>query len=307
MRQRNRLKDIGEFGFINMINRLIRTDDSVIQGIGDDTAVLKYTKDKYLLFTCDMIIEDVHFIRKMKPEDIGYKALACNISDIASMGGIPKYAVISLGLPANLNVNFVDRIYSGIKNIAKKFHVNIVGGDTNKAQKIIINVALLGEVEKKNLVLRTNAKAGDWIFVSGFLGAMFNRNKHLNFIPRLKEARYLVTNYKINSMIDISDGLILDLSHILESSGVGAIICEEMIPKCKNVTTKKVLYTGEDYELLFSLSKKDAKRLIKNLSDRKNIVPFVQIGVITDKKSEIEFIDKNYRVRLLEPKGYRHF
>ena len=318
MRQKNRLKDIGEFHFIDQISRLVKTDNSVIKGIGDDAAVLKYTKDKYLLVTSDMIIEDVHFTRRIKPEQIGHKALACNISDIASMGGIPRHCIISLGLPANLSINFIDRIYKGIYKLSKNFTINIVGGDTNRALKIIIDITLLGEVQKSKLVLRSNAKVGDWIFVSGFLGGAQIGSRHANFIPRLKEARFLVENYKLSSMIDISDGLILDLSHILESSGVGATIYEEMIPKYKQATTQEALYTGEDYELLFTLSRKEAVRLIDNLTHRKNVTPFTPlesksltgftfIGTINDKRSKIEFIDMKSRIKTLRPKGYRHF
>jgi len=307
MKQKKKLKDIGEFCFINQIARRIKIDNSVVKGIGDDVAVIKYSKGKYLLFTSDMIVEDVHFIRRMRPEVIGHKALACNISDIASTGGIPKYCIISLGLPSNLDVSFVNRIYKGINKLAKKFYINIVGGDTNKARKIIINIALLGEVEKRKLILRSNAKIGDWIFVSGFLGGALIKNRAANFVPPLKEAHFLVDNYKLNSMIDISDGLILDLSHILESSGVGANIYEEMIPKYKNITTQEALYTGEDYELLFSLSEKEARRLINNLTYKRRSTPFTHIGVITDKKLKIKFIDKNHRIKILKPKGYKHF
>ena len=302
-----KLKDIGEFSFINLISHSIKTDASVVYGIGDDTAVLKYTKDKYLLFTCDMIIEDVHFTRKMKPEDIGYKALACNISDIASMGGIPKYAIISLGLPVNLSVDFVNRIYKGIKKVAGKFNINIVGGDTNRTEKITINIALLGEIEKNKLTLRSKARIGDLIFVSNFLGSACNRAEYPDFVPRVKEARYLVNNYKINSMIDISDGLVSDLGHIVKSSGVGADIYEEAIPKPKDVTMDDALYAGEDYELLFTLSKKEAGKLINNFSSKKGFVSFSQIGVITSKRAKIRLINNDCFVKILKTKGYRHF
>jgi len=307
MKSKNRLKDLGEFAFIDMVNRILKTDSSVIKGIGDDTAVLKYTKDKYLLFTSDMIIEGAHFRRKAKPECIGHKALACNISDIASMGGLPTYALVSVGLPANLDIGFAKKIYIGMNRLAKKFNINVVGGDTNKAKEIIINVALSGEIEKRKLVLRSNASLGDLIFVSGTLGGAFKKNRHMNFVPRLKEARFLVNNYKINSMIDISDGLISDLNHILSLSKKGAIVYEDLIPKYKNTTTKEALYTGEDYELLFTMSKGEAARLIKNSAKKINLAPFTNIGMITNKKFKIEFVERNKNIKILKPAGYRHF
>lgn len=299
------LSDIGEFGLIERIAKKIKIDNSVIKGIGDDTAVIKYKKDKYLLFTCDMLIEDVHFKRRDSPFYIGHKAICCSISDISAMGGLPKYALVSLGLPKDLPFKFIDTFYEGINFIAKRFKINIIGGDTNKSEKIIIDISLIGEVEKENLILRDGAKEGDQIFVTGDLGGSIYK-EHLEFLPRIEESRYLVKNFKINSMIDISDGLVSDLYKIIKSSKVGAVIYESLIPISKDAKSlNEALYMGEDFELLFSLSLEQAIRLIK--SKRKNLAKFNYIGEITNKRFGLKIITKKCEEKALKPIGFNHF
>lgn len=301
-----KLKAIGEFGLIEKIARGVKTDRSVIKGIGDDTAVLEWTKDKYLLSTADMLIEDRHFKRTTAPEKIGWKALCCGISDIAAMGGLPKWALISCGLPKTLNVNYAAGIYTGLKKAAKIFGVNIIGGDTNASDKIILDVTVLGEVKKKHLTLRSGAKIGDYIFVTGSLGGSIY-GKHLDFTPRLKESQILVKTFKINSMIDLSDGLSSDLNHILKQSGVGAIVYECLIPKSKQAkTTENALSDGEDFELLFTLSREEAFRLLDFKKKLFNM-PITRIGTITEKSAGARIIDIFGRKKILQPKGFTHF
>lgn len=301
-----KLKDIGEFGLIERIAKGIKTDKSVIKGIGDDTAVLAWTKDKNLLVTTDMLIEDVHFRRKASPQKIGWKTLCCGISDIAVMGGMPRWTVVSCGLPKNLNVKYIDKIYLGMKKAAKRFGVNIVGGDTDSSKKIILDVTVIGEVKKQNLVLRSRAKVGDFIFVTGSLGGSIY-GKHLNFIPRLKESQILVKNFKINSMIDLSDGLSSDLSHILKQSSVGAIIYDYLIPRSKQAKTiENALSDGEDFELLFTMSKKEGFKLL-DLRHKLFNIPITRIGTITDKIFGAKIVDIFGKKRPLLSKGFRHF
>jgi len=271
-----RIRDLGEF---KLIKRFAGSTNL------DDTAVLKYKKDRYLLFTTDMLLEGRHFRKSASPYLIGKKSLSVNISDIAAMGGIPKCAVISLGLPGSLKVKYVDAIYKGIRGVAGKFKVDLVGGDTICSKKIIINIALLGEVEKKNLVLRSGAKKGDAIFVTGSIGGSL-KGKHLKFTPRLKEARFLTKNFNIHSMIDVSDGLLADLGHILERSNVGAVIDEKAIPLTGSIED------GEDFELVFTISKKDVKKLVKSWPFKTRLS---RIGEITGKEKK------------LPAKGYNHF
>ena len=294
---------MGEFGFIEFIAKWTGKNKKVIKGIGDDAAVLPYSKDKYLLLTTDMLIEGVHFVRKDGAAAIGRKALACNISDIAAMGGFPKWAVVSAGLPAGLKVDFAAGLYNGILKLAKRYDVAIVGGDTNASAKIIINIALLGEVSRKNLVLRSGAQKNDMIFVTGPLGRSLKTKKHLHFTPRLAESQYLVKNFRPTSMIDISDGLASDLRHILDQSRAGAFIYEKFIPKAKGAGLQEALSDGEDFELLFTLSPKDANRFIGTPKD----FHFFYIGRIVDKKEGFVLIDKNGRAKDVFLKGFRHF
>lgn len=307
MHKKLTLSQIGEFGFINSIRKLITTDSPVVRGMGDDAAVIRLNQNKYLLLTADMLIEGVHFRRNMNPFDIGHKALACSISDIAAMGGLPKYAVISVGLPANLGISYAKNLYKGIIDTAKKFKISLVGGDTNRSKNIIIDIALVGEVEKNSLVLRSKARLNDIIFVTGFLGNSFKTGKHLKFTPRLNEARVLVNNYRINSMIDISDGLVQDLGHILEESSTGAVIFEKAIPKDKITDLKNALYEGEDFELLFTVSKKEAQKLLKDALGKKIRFPIKPIGLISDKKKGFTIVSESGRQDKVTVRGFRHF
>jgi len=290
------LSDYGEFGVIDLIKKHTSLSSSIIQGIGDDTAVLPYKKDQYLLLTTDMLIQGVHFTKYMSARGIGHKALACSISDIAAMGGRPKYAVVSLGVPKNLKADFVRRLYQGMQKVATAFGVDIVGGDTVKNDKIIINVALIGEVDKKNLVCRHGAQISDQIFVTGPLGKSYATGHHLKFIPRVKEARALVKSFRPTSMIDISDGLAADLGHILEGSQVGAVLFEEDIPRRRKASLKEALGDGEDFELLFTLSAKESKQC-----------SFYHIGEIV-KGGTLTVVDKKGKSSVLKSKkGYQHF
>ncbi len=302
-----RIKDIGEIGLIERLIKGIRLDRSVVIGAGDDTAVIKWTKDKYLLFTCDMLIEDIHFcLGKARPFDIGWKALARNISDIAAMGGVARYAVVSAGISPEMPVGLADGIYKGIKSAANKFKVNLVGGDTSKSKKLVIDISLLGEVEKANLVTRHGARKGDMIFVTGSLGGSI-KARHLKFIPRIAESRKLVQNFKINSMIDISDGLTLDLWRILKASSVGARIYEKAIPVSRDADSlEEAMAGGEDFELLFTMSRKESLRLLKAARSRIR-APITPIGEITGPRSGYRLIKKDGTERVLKPKGYLHF
>lgn len=297
------LKDIGEFGLIERIAKRISNDKFVIRGVGDDAAVIAYTKDKYLLFTTDMLIEGVHFRRKEATfVQIGRKALAVNISDIAAMGGIPKYAVVCAGLPGGLCLRAVDDMMRGINTLAREYGINIVGGDTVRARHIVLCISLIGEVKKSNLTLRSGAKAGDLIFVSGTLGGS-GRLKHFNFIPRVKEAQQIIKKFKPSALIDISDGLVSDLQRLAEQSRVGAVIFEQLIPLSRGVSLQSALYEGEDFELLSTMSLDSARKFYK----KRDEFPITCIGKIVEKKRGLTLIDKKAKVRSLKQRGFRHF
>lgn len=297
-----KLNDVGEFGLIGQIQKQVSKRKDVIQGIGDDTAVLPLDRSRYQLFTTDMVVEGVHFFPGADPVAVGYKAMACNISDIAAMGGLPTYAVVSLGVSGNKRTEFIKDIYRGMEMAGRKFKVAVVGGDTVKSRKLLINVALLGTVKRKELTLRSGAKAGDTVFVTGALGRSLQTGKHFCFAPRVKEAQYLVKYFKPSAMIDISDGLVADLGHILKESHVGAVIFEELIPRGERANVTNALYDGEDFELIFTLSRKEAEHLRKSRKDFK----FYPIGKIVKRKG-LELANLKGQVRTIPLKGYEHF
>jgi len=313
------LRDLGEFGLIGLIKKGAPLKKEVIKGIGDDTAVLPLNSKKYLLLTTDMLVEDVHFLatparrageqfrppkerRKSKSiyRLIGQKALAVNISDIAAMGGMPKFAVVSLGVSKDTCLHAIKDIYHGINGLAKKFGVSVVGGDTVFSPRLVINITLTGEVEKKYLVLRSGAKIKDKIFVTGPLGCSLKTGKHLNFTPRVKAAQYLVKSFKPSAMIDVSDGLVADLNHILTQSKLGAVLEESKIPRNKGAQLTDALYDGEDFELIFTVSPEKAKRLV----NQKKIKCFC-IGEVVKQKG-IWLRNKGNKLGKLKIKGYEH-
>lgn len=255
------LSSIGEKGLIERISKKIRTDRRVIKGIGDDCAVLEGWGGRYQLFASDMLVEGVHFLRSTSPQGIGWKALAVNVSDIAAMGGIPRHAVISLGLPRNTKVSFVDGLYQGLARCANRFSVNLVGGDTNRSGKMVVDVAILGEVEPDRVIYRCGAKPGDALFVTGRLGGAVQSGKHLSFIPRVREARAIGEKFKLHALIDLSDGLGLDLTRICEASGVAAQINAASIPRRLGSSLQSAFTEGEDFELLMAVADRDADHL----------------------------------------------
>ncbi len=302
-----KIRDIGEIGLIERLAKRIRLDRSVIKGIGDDTAVIRWTRKRHLLFTCDILVEDIHFIRReATPFQIGWKALARNVSDIAAMGGIPRHALVSAAMPPNLPVSFADGVYRGLRAVAERFKINLVGGDMSSSDKIVIDVALLGEVETGNLVLRSCAKKGDLILVTGSIGGSI-KGKHLNFTPRLREARALVRDFDISSMIDISDGLILDLRRLIDASRLGARIYQGAIPVSRDADSfEGAISDGEDFELLFTMSVKEARRFFKRSFARME-TPVTLIGEIVDRRFGYHLIGKDGSEKTIKTKGYLHF
>ena len=296
---------MNELKFIEYLRKNIKTKADVVVGIGDDTAVIRYTKNKYLLFASDMIIEGVHFTKGTNPYAIGWKAAAVNISDIAAMGGVPKYIVISVGVPKKNRERTLLGITKGAKDICKRFGVSIVGGDTNSSNKtIVVDVAIIGYVSKKHLLTRSGARVSDLVFVTGSLGE--GKFKHLDFIPRIRESQVLVNNFKINSMIDISDGLFIDLTRVCTSSGVGACIYKSQIPVSpKAPDFRTAVGYGEDFELVFTLSTKQARRLL--IYSVKEGFAVKLIGKIGHKKNGIKMISEQGSVEKIKPLGYTHF
>lgn len=297
-----KIEDIGEFGIIERISKRVRTDRTVVKGIGDDCAVIDTGGADYTLLTCDMIVAGVDFEPEEQPRRIGRKALAVSISDIAACGGVPRYALVSLGMPANFPAASVNAIYDGMADLAEEYGVSIVGGDTSKAPVLTIDLSLYGTVEKKNLVLRSGAKEGDVIFVTGEFGGSI-RGKHLMFTPRLKESRFLVNTVAVHAMIDCSDGLAADLHHILEASNAGCVLFEHLIPQAAASSgIEDALSSGEDFELIFTVSQEDAGRLVAEKA-----FDFHPLGSVTARRLGMRMVDAKGASRIIVPKGYRHF
>ena len=311
-----------EFSLIKKIReRIGKGKGDVIVGPGDDTAVLKVPKNKYLLFTCDSLVENIHFsLNYTTPQDLGWKALAVNVSDIAAMGGVPRYVIVSLILNEKIDEDWVEGLYRGFKEFIKEYPVSLVGGNISRSKSAIsVDIAMLGEVEKNRAIKRSTAKAGDLIVVTGTLGDSsagikilqkggnnpFLSKRHLRPTPRPKEIRKITSKVKVNSLIDISDGFTQDLFHILEESKVSASIDLSKIPlsaPLKNFAKDKALDFalggGEDYELLFTLSKKEAQKLPSKV----NGTALTIVGEII--KGEPKIFSEN---KAMAPKGFNHF
>jgi len=279
-------------------------------GIGDDMAQIQFAGDVPVFITTDMLLDGVHFdLKKTTLKQVGYKAMAVNLSDCAAMATVPVAAVVSVALPKGFGAGELKQLHSGITLAGNKFGCALVGGDITRWRKkepFVISVAMLSRCAGNEPIRRSGAKVGDSICVTGTLGgAGFGR--HLRFEPRVKEAIKIAQMVAVHSMIDISDGLSSDLNRICQQSKVGAIIYADQIPLSKEARKSKdplssALNDGEDFELLFTLSPQDCQRLLQNWDGH---VPITQIGVITDtKKMKIKTPDG--RMRKLEAKGYDH-
>ena len=331
-----KIKALGEFGLIHHLtsNLEFRAADS-IQSIGDDCAVYPVNPGTNEVISTDALVEDIHFkLSTTTPEALGRKALSVSLSDISAMGGVPKRALVTLGIPKKISVSFLDKLYSGFNEICNQFQVELAGGDTVSSPKcFFINVAVIGEA--KHVFTRHGAKPGDLIFVTGTLGnsslglklltkknrggkdQRFLIERHLNPIARVQEAGILSrSNINITSMIDISDGLVQDLYHICKSSKVGARIYEDLLPqspefvrtchKSSVAPLPLLLNGGEDYELLFTLHADGVKKLNRQFLKAKVLV--TQIGEITLKPKKVSLKMGEGTTKILqESEGFNHF
>lgn len=329
-----RLKDIGEFGFIDRIRSgcLIRKA-SVIKGIGDDCCVFKTSPGLVTLFTTDMLVENVHFIRQaISPYKLGRKSVAVNISDIAAMGGTPREAVVSIAVPETLEVEYLDVLYDGMKAIAGEFDVNLLGGDTTASpEHLVVNIALVGEAVEDEILYRSGARVGDRVFLTGTVGSsaagldliLAKRSfeeqgplldAHHDPRPHVKAGR-IIGGLKIASaLIDVSDGVAADLGHICRESGVGAIIDESSIPTtplfrsyCDHFRLDSLhlaLHVGEDYVLLGTVPEQETDKLAEAL--RSAGCEFFGIGTIVA-HAGISLKGADGSIRTIPPGGWDHF
>lgn len=315
-----------------MIQRLVhalpeRAD--VVVGPGDDCAVVRPVDDArydYLLKS-DPVIEGVHFTRSTPDAAVGHKALARVLSDIAAMGGEPLWALVNLVVPPAMPVARVMGVYAGLRKLARRWRVAIVGGDVTRGPRLAAHVFGVGRVPRGQAVLRSGARAGDYLFITGALGGS-RRGKHLAFQPRLAEGRWLQSRRWATAMIDLSDGLATDLRHLIRQSRVGAELFLTSIPLApaigKSASRRTALRSsgqvypapsgalrhafcdGEDYELLFTVSPANAATLIRAWSKTFR-TPCASIGRITARRDVIECVDARGRKARLKATGYEHF
>ena len=325
-----RLSRLGEFGLIDRIRRQVAVGRGVRLGIGDDAAWVDHPQGSSLV-TADLLIEGIHFDLKWTSlTDLGYKSLAVNLSDVAAMGGIPAYVLVSLGIPAKMDSNKIGKLYRGINGLAKKHGVSIVGGDTNTAGSLLISVCLIGH-PPKTPILRSGAQVGDDIYVTGTLGDAalglhLLRQKrrppsraltqllerHHRPTPRLATGALLAQRNLATAMIDVSDGLIQDLGHICQASRVGATIRQEKLPlscafraQAGNGGMRFALSGGEDYELLFCAAPQQRKR-IETLGKQSGM-GISRIGVCEPAANGISVIDAAGAKVALIAHGHDHF
>ena len=309
---------MNEFDLIQRLTRSLSTNKSVVVGPGDDCAVLDLgLPDRLLLFKTDAVVEGVHFTPGSPAEKVGHKALGRCLSDIAAMAGTATAALVTIGLPKNFDLQYVEGIYAGMNALARRHEVAIVGGETTtNPERIWISISLLGWIPRGKGVLRSAAEVGDALFVSGELGGSLC-GKHFDFQPRLEEARWLAQNFHLHAMMDVSDGLAGDLRHILKASRVGAELLGGAIPislaarrAAKETSSAKLpllaaLTDGEDFELLFTVASRDAVPVLDRWRKQFPEVPLTCIGKITESEG-ITIRDQN-GVRPLTAHGYLHF
>jgi thiamine-monophosphate kinase len=294
-----KLRELGEDRLIAQLVARLKSRSDVIAGPGDDCAVLRGpAQDRFLLLKTDCVVEGVHFRPGENPARIGWKAMMRTLSDFAAMSGLPNYAVVTLVAPAERETRWMTQLYRGLERAASRFDVAIVGGETSSTRgPIVISISATGSVEKKRCVLRSGGKAGDILFVTGRLGGA-GKSRHLNFVPRIDEARWLTKNFRIHALMDLSDGLGADLPRLARASRVDFEIDKNALPRARGCSIEAAISDGEDYELLFALPPNNAAVLERKWRKMFPQLPLTRIGRLNHQSA--------VRSQQL-PHGYIHF
>lgn len=257
-----KLKELGEDRLLAQLLPRLPIGKQVVTGAGDDCALVEPPAERnFLVLKTDCMVEGVHFLPRANPLDIGWKAMMRPLSDFAATSALPQFALITLIVSNQTKSDWVKRIYRSLSRAAERFNVSIVGGETSSTRgPAVISVSVSGFVEKDRGVSRRGGKAGDDLVVTGRLGGA-NRGRHLRFVPRIEESRWLTRNFSIHAMIDLSDGLGADLPRLARASRLGFKIDPERLPLNPGVTIDNAISDGEDYELLFAISPRHRARL----------------------------------------------
>jgi thiamine-monophosphate kinase len=304
---------MSELDYIDWLRARTFPNPRVLVGPGDDAAVVDWSAGLPCLISTDMLLEGSCFVlAEAGPRRVGRKAMAVKLSDIAAMAGKPIAAEVSVGLPRTGGKALAEELYVGLREMADAFDTAIVGGDTNSWDgPLVISVTMIGEPTGRGPVLRSGARPGDWIFVTGPLGGSI-LGKHLDFTPRVREAQRLHQLLELHAMIDISDGLSSEIHHICRESGCGAVLREAAIPisdAARSMNDQKsplehALGDGEDFELLFTVPPADGRTLLQSQLLHDLGVTLYHLGECLPDGVWIE--DTNGQRRVMERKGYVH-
>lgn len=309
---RQRLDTMTEDDFLKaLFDRLPSPSGKLVIPPGDDCAGYSLGGGKILLVAVDQIVEKRHYLadgpHTATPEQAGRKLLARNLSDIAAMGGKPRFCLVAASLGAGHDERWLDRFFNGILTLGKKYDVDLIGGDLATAPKdTVAALTIIGEADSKNVCRRSGARAGDFLFATGKFGRSFQTGHHLSFEPRVKEGQWLARHRFSRAMIDVSDGLLIDALRLCRASGVGLQLNTAAIPRrTAGTTVDEALNDGEDHELLFAVSKRKAKDLTETW-------PFARVAVTKIGEffsAEIPVIVDGRGVRLsgLTMGGFDHF
>jgi thiamine-monophosphate kinase len=298
------LRDIGEQGAIRRILSLLGSHPDLAVAAGDDCAVCHVPgTGKDQVFTTDPVIENVHFLPSDEPMRIGHKAAGRVLSDIAAMGAHPQWLLVNVVAPEELAVRSLEDIYKGITSLCNRFGATIVGGDLSRGSWLELHVFGTGVMPAGSALLRSGARPGDTIYVTGALGNS-RAGKHLDFIPRVEEGICLRQSGGVTAMMDISDGLATDLRHILKQSGVGAELDADFIPK--GGTLEQALYDGEDFELLFTVPPDCVDTVYQAWKARFDSELF-PIGRIAGESEVLNIRSSAGETRILDCKAFEHF
>jgi thiamine-monophosphate kinase len=307
------MMDVGEISLLRRLCRRLPNRPDVRVGAGDDCAVVRTgSRDAPdWLLTSDPVIEGIHFSRGTRMAAVGHKALGRALSDIAAMGGQPLWALVNVVVPPNRPARLLEDLYRGINRLARRTGVAVAGGDLSAGSALQVHVFAVGRVPAGRAALRSGAKAGDRIAVTGRLGGS-RAGRHLRFPPRLQEGEWL--RERVTAMIDLSDGLATDLRRIMEASRVGATVetqCLPLSPDARRMATSRrtalhhALFDGEDFELLVTLPAARAQRVVSEWR-KTHRTPLTLIGTVTDRPGRLELVSPTGR-RLLERTAYEHF